>query len=145
MEITKRSSLSAFAAMVLALYSLPALADDMPEIMHEGAITYVTGGIGNEEREALESSQRNYNLRITSAEVTGAFSGDTRIIIRDHSGKELLSTDAGPIFYAKLPDGRYVVEGSNEGQNKKQNITITGSKPVFIKFGWKALSGQPRD
>lgn len=105
--------------------------------MKAGNITYVTGGIGDEERYALQSVKNRYNLSIVSAANTGAYVGDTRVTISDTAGQELVDTHAGPLFYANLPPGKYVVEGQSEGQMRTQNITIAENKPAHIHFSWK--------
>lgn len=115
-----------------------AYGDNLPEVQQVGDISYVTGGIGDEEREALLAAQHNYNLRILSAAgKSGAYPGDTHICIFDKSGNELLNTDADPIFYAFLPIGHYRVEETSEGQTKKQSFVIGANKPVLITFRWK--------
>lgn len=124
--------------MAAVLYPSFVHADySMPQPQQEGSITYITGGIGDEERDALNAVKNNYNLSIMSASVSGSFTGDTHIAIRDRQGMELLNTDAGPLFYAKLPAGRYTVEGSSEGQNRSQAITIASGQPAHIHFSWK--------
>jgi len=112
------------------------------EIFQTGGITYVSGGIGQEESDEMEASQQNYNLRVTNADRTGHFSGDTRIVISDMKNHPLLDTSVGPLFYADLPNGRYIVEGFNEVQSKKQTIHIVGRAPVRIHFIWEHNSAQ---
>jgi len=102
-----------------------------------GNVTYVTGGIGDEERDALKAVKNDYNLSILSAARSGAYVGETRVVILDRNGQKLVDTYADPIFYAQLPPGRYVVEGESEGQSHKQNITIAGNKPAHVAFTWK--------
>lgn len=102
-----------------------------------GDATYITGGIGDEERDLLEQVKGDYNLRIMSALNDGAFTGDTRITIRTLKGEEVLSADAGPIFLAKLLPGRYKVEAASENQTRSQNITIGNKGYAHIHFSWK--------
>jgi hypothetical protein len=109
----------------------------LPPPQQIGSITFITGGIGDEERDAMETVRKDYNLSVMSAATSGAFTGDTRIVIRDQSGEELLQADAGPLFYADLPAGRYVVEGYSDGQIKQQPVTITPDKRQHIRFNWK--------
>lgn len=110
---------------------------DVLDFHEEGDVPYVTGGIGEDERRAMESVRPNYNLHIMSAGKSGAFAGDTLLIIRNKDGLELLRTDAGPLFYAKLQPGKYSVEGSNNGQVRSQNITVGKTGSSHIHFTWK--------
>jgi hypothetical protein len=102
-----------------------------------GNITYVTGGVGDEERAALDAVKNNYNLAIESAGKSGAFVGYTHVMISDTNGQQVLDANAGPLFYAQLPPGKYVVEGDSEGQTATKSITVAENKPAKILFTWK--------
>ncbi len=109
----------------------------LPPAQQAGAITYITGGIGDEERDALEAVKSDYTLSIISAGAAqGAFSGDTHISI-SRKNEELLSVDAGPIFYAMLPPGRYRVTATSRDQIRSQTITIIAGKQASLHFSWK--------
>jgi len=125
------------AVFAMALYSSSVLADTLPAVQQSGDVTYITGGIGDEERDALKAVKQDYNLRILSAGVQGAYVGDAHIIISDNKGQELLNTNGGPIFYAKLPNGHYAVSEERHEETKKQSIVISASKPTDITFRWK--------
>ncbi len=126
-------------ALAFALLSTsPALAEDGTLIVqHQGNIPYVSGGVGVEESTALQAVQRDYNLRITSADHLGHFYGNTHVMVRDAKAQTLLDITGGPLFYAQMPKGRYVVEGAtNNGQTKTQKVNITGTKPAIVHFSW---------
>ncbi len=103
----------------------------------QGNIAYITGGIGDEERDAMQAVKNQYNLSVMSAQNSGAFVGYTEVRITDQQGRELVDTEAGPLFYAQLPPGRYIVEGSSRGQTRKQTISVTQGKPAHVHFSWK--------
>lgn len=110
----------------------------MPEAHQQGDIIYISGGIGADETAAIESVKGDYNLNVTSADRTGHFRGDTEIVIRDMKQNVLLDVTAqGPLFYAKLPNGRYIIEGISEDQSKQQTIRIANGKHAYIHFSWK--------
>lgn len=127
----------AWLIVMAVTFSVPAAYAYSLEPQQSGDITFVTGGIGDEERSALQAAKNDYNLSIISAASSGAYVGDTRLVISDLSGRELLDTDAGPLFYAQLPPGRYVVEGESQGQIRRQNITIAENRNAHIHFSWK--------
>jgi hypothetical protein len=123
-------------AVALALSAGNAFAG-MPEMQQQGDIPYISGGIGSDETDAIEAVKENYNLRVTSADKTGHFRGDTRIIVSDVTEDVLLDTiTQGPLFYANLPKGRYTVYGYSEGQSKTQKVTITKGKTTRVHFSW---------
>ena len=132
-----------FAAVLLvAFFAMPICAiaqtDGMPEIMQQNNITYVTGGIGDDEKAALDAAKGNYNLHIINANPDGAYVSNVHLSIADKTGTEVFSSDAGPIFYAKIPNGRYSVTATHNDQTKKQNLTISSqTKASHINFVWK--------
>jgi hypothetical protein len=108
------------------------------QVQKSGTVAYVTGGVGQEERQALEAAQNNYNLHITVSNREGQFLADTRITIRDRKGNEILEAIAGPIFNVQIQSGTYTVEAaSSEGQIKKQTVTVgKGKRPTSLHFTW---------
>jgi hypothetical protein len=120
-----------------ALSASPVWAEDsMLEVQQQNGIFYVTGGIGKDESDALRATQTNYNLRIMNADKAGHFSGDTRIVISDLQHNPLLDATSGPLFYANLPKGRYIVEGFTGEQSRKQTINVATKKTIHVRFMW---------
>lgn len=111
--------------------------DGLPQPVVAGSATYITGGIGDAERAALEAVKKDYNLSILNADPNGEYVADVHVVVKDAKGTPMLSADAGPMFFAKLPEGRYTVEASYEGQNKSQKIRIGKNKTTHIHMGWK--------
>lgn len=125
-----------FLTAAAAAAAAPAQAAYTVQPYQAGNITFVTGGIGDEEREAIQAVKKDYNFSVISAGKGGAYSGDTQLIIRDRDGQELVNTPAGPLFYAQLPAGRYTVEAHSEGKVNTQNITVAENKPAHLHFSW---------
>ena len=120
-----------------------ALAEDgVLEVHQQNGIAYVSGGIGDDETTQLEATQHNYNLRVMNTDRSGHFSGDTRIVISDLQHHALLDTESGPLLYANLPKGRYIVEGFTASLSKKQAVVITAAKSVRVHFVWPEDSAQ---
>lgn len=109
----------------------------LPDVRTQGDISYITGGVGDEETEAMKSERGDYNLQIMNSDTKGHFAGTRNILISDSKGNELLDADGGPLFYANLPKGRYVIESSSNSQTKKQKVNVSGNKPAVVHFVWK--------
>jgi hypothetical protein len=133
------------AAAFLALMISPVLAQenqeswspDPPPILQQGAITYTTGGISLEERDAFKATAYKYNLLVSNADKVGKLTAETTIVITGKGNQELLTVnDAGPLFYAKLPAGTYVVKAVNGDQKAVRTVSITGKKQGRIYFIW---------
>ena len=137
-SISRHISLPCVAAVtaMTVFFPLSSWAGNAMDIQHKGSISYVSGGIGSDETESLQSVQNDYNLRIMNADRVGQFSGNTRIVISDTKENVLLDTMGGPLFYAQVPNGRYIVEGFNGDQSKKESVTILDNKPARIRFVW---------
>ena len=104
-------------------------------------VTYVTGGIGDDEKQAIEASKADYNVYVMSASISGAFVGDAHVTISRKNGKEsesVLTVVAGPLLYVKLPAGSYVLDANLGDQQKRQAFTINKKgAPIRIHLGWK--------
>jgi hypothetical protein len=126
------------AALVLAVaVAAPAVAQDKTEAMNKEGITYMSGGIGLEEREAFKAEAKDYNLLVSNANKGGHLTADVAIVVKSLKGKELLTVeDAGPLFYAKLPAGSYIIEAMSGEQHAKRRITVAGHKQAKLYFIW---------
>lgn len=62
-----------FTASLFA-QSLPEGADGIVRVVTDQGIAYMTGGVGIGERERMESSAQNYNLKLSFAEKAGVLS-----------------------------------------------------------------------
>lgn len=129
-------SLSTFIATAMAFTALGVTPVHALENEEMNSIPYVTGGVGDEERETMQAMKPDYNLFIESATKSGAYVGDTKVVISERGGPQIFETNAGPLFYAQLPPGRYTIEGMSQGQVIKKDITISKRKPANIHFQW---------
>lgn len=117
-----------FASLVASLLAIGAQAE----------VPFLTGGIGSEEREQIQSLKDNYNLQVKAAYTTGHYLADVELVISNADGIELLTaTTEGPFFYAKLPAGNYAVTARFEGQEQKATFSISENAPmreVMLRF-----------
>lgn len=113
------------------------------EVKKDGAVSYVSGGAGDEEQRALEQAARDFNLKVTFASPTGAYGGGGRLQISDASGKTVLDADArGPLFYAQLPPGKYTVTALDAGGQKKSVDVGAGSR-AQVQFNTERAEREP--
>lgn len=117
------------------------LIEPQRESYSDSDITYVTGGIGDDERELIESSRDDYNLQLSNARPNGDFVGEVRVVIRrqeKQGAREVLNTYSGPLLYARLPAGRYQLEATLGERKILRSLTI-GRKgaPAILRLIWK--------
>ena len=140
-----------FAAAVTVGFAAPAFAGSMfPHPVHQGQSSYITGGIGEDEKQAMEASARDYDLLISNAEKDGEFTAGTDFSITDRHGREVLQArNTGPLFYARLPPGNYVVHAAYNGVQRVRDVSITGKGSSDIHLIWpevqRSQNDRPRD
>jgi hypothetical protein len=125
----------------------PALSTDMsslPPVQAQGAVSYMTGGIGEDEAAAFKHAAAGFPLEmlfVQKARPNDEFLADVRVSVRDRSGNSLLETTAeGPFLLAKLPAGTYRIEAEYRGERKHQSVEIRSGTHRRAVFVWA-----PRD
>ncbi len=110
--------------------------DDILQPMQAGDITYITGGIGDEERDTLHEMAKNYNLRVMSASTDGSFTGEVHLLLLNAKGTTLLDTEMGPLFFAQLHPGTYKLQATRGAQTKEKKIVVGHGKTSLVHFSW---------
>jgi hypothetical protein len=106
------------------------------QAQQQGNVTFVSGGAGGEDRDALKQVENQYNLRLLFAARNGDYLANVAVTLSDTRGNAVLDTIAdGPIFYARVPPGRYRLTVSNQGQSQSRDISI-GNGSVRQDFYW---------
>jgi len=133
-------------AMPPAMPPAPSRVQQQPPIppalqaQQQGNITFVSGGAGTEDRDALRQVENQYNLRLLFAARNGNYLAGIAVTLNDMRGNAVLDTIAeGPIFYAHVPPGRYRLTVSNQGQSQSRDISI-GNGAVRQDFYWAGAS-----
>ena len=108
------------------------------DVMTENGISYLSGGVSDEETEQLKSLADDYNLRLLLTGLSGEFLGGATMVLKDASGAALLTLrEAGPEVYARVPAGKYTVEVTNAaGVSKSTALTVpaTGAVKTQIRL-----------
>jgi hypothetical protein len=132
-------------ALLLAGAVLPALATNlrMPPEQQQGAVRYVSGGIGEGESRLFEQRLSRYPLAVELVEKAGkrdAFTSDSRVRITDAHGHTVLATQAGgPFLLVDLAPGRYAVEATlNDTTLRKHAVLVRAGQPARATFVFPA-------
>ncbi len=122
--------------LMIALLALPVqtVAANLPS---KGGISYISGGIGVDERKTFLAQARDYNLHLTFAQQkTGSYLADVHVSIKNMKGETVLDTvSEGPLFYAKLPSGNYRVEAVYRGKSQSKKTSLA-TRPSRVIFYW---------
>jgi hypothetical protein len=127
------------AMLGASVFSSPLLAQttERDPVIMVGAVSYVSGGIGEESREHLQSIAGLFNLKLLLAATSGAFIADVQIQIVGKDGKPLVqAVSEGPIFMAKLPPGSYRVTATADGVAREQKVVLGSGQRSTLHFRW---------
>ncbi len=135
-QITRRA-LAGATALACGAFLTAAMAQDIEQQTSNG-VPYVTGGVGSEQRQALQELAPQYNVKMTFADrSTGDYRSGVALEVRDMRGNVRLRTeDAGPMLYAQLPPGRYHVTANVDGQQQQRTITVGRGGGKATAFYW---------
>jgi hypothetical protein len=118
--------------------ALLAAAGEYPSIQQYQNIPYVSGGVGDEEQQALETMVARFNLKLIFARSSGEYLADIQVRILDHQGNTVLQANSGgPWFYTSLPPGIYTVQASSAGKTLEQKIAVSSDKLREVGFRWQ--------
>lgn len=123
---------------------LPLMVHAEPDLNHRikvsnyGDISYISGGIGIENRRSILQQGDSYNLKLEFAMEGGAFLTD--IVVRLHdlkTGKLVLEAESlGPILFAQVPVGSYRITANFMNRVKEGVIRVRPSKMSAAILFW---------
>ncbi len=107
------------------------------EVRHQGDVAYVSGGVGEGEREALRAQADRFNLRMELAAKNGEYISNANVSVRNRSGEEVLNVvPEGPLLYAKLPAGSYTISADYAGKTQQKRVTLGAASSQKVGFYW---------
>ena len=116
------------------------------EVQQQNGISFVSGGVGDEQQDVLDSVVGRFNLKVTLARQDGKYMGSSALRIEDQRGSDLLQTESkGPLFLAKLPAGTYTVHASAEGRSFSRKVTVPSAGLEQIVLTWPSTSSSAGD
>ncbi|BDB24618.1 hypothetical protein Tamer19_18110 [Cupriavidus sp. TA19] len=129
--------LAALIAAAMALAGSPrparAAADDLV-IRTMGPVSYVCGGVAEDERQALAAREKDFNIGILFTQGTaGEFLSDVAVkLVRDEQEVATFRA-AGPRCLIRAPEGSYNIEASYKGQAKSIKVS-TGTRNAQLRW-----------
>lgn len=95
-------------------------------------VTFISGGVGEDERQELEQKENQYNLKLIFTGERGMYLSDVQVIITDKDKNILVDElTEGPFLLAKLPSGRYTLEASVASFKKTVPIRIGAKLRIY--------------
>jgi hypothetical protein len=113
-------------AFALLVPTLGAQAQEALQPQTQNGITFTSGGIGSEGRDALRQVQGSYNLKLMFAvQGSGDYLSDVKVKVMDGHGATLLDTiSEGPYFLAQLKPGTYKIVADSAGRPQTRTVSV---------------------
>ena len=107
-----------------------------PEVQTSNGIPYVSGGFGLSERTEIRGIGKTDNLELSFALQNKDYIGGAEVRIKEKNGTELLEAVAdGPLFFAKLPEGVYIVEATAMGKTGADGAcAVQGASATLLRL-----------
>jgi hypothetical protein len=107
----------------------------------QNGITYLSGGIGEDESRAIQQST-GYNLHMTfSIGTENKYVSNVDLIIQNAQKQTVLTlSQTGPLVYVQLPAGHYSIVTTLEGQERREAVDIGGGAARTLNFHWNGPS-----
>lgn len=135
MEKRDAFRMAQLAMLGLALWlGLTGVAMAQQPAMTPQGIPYLSGGVGDEERQAMDALAGQYNLKLEFARNDGTFLADVRVALRGPVTVDLVSE--GPVLMLRLPPGTYAVTAVVEGVTKTSKVVVKNAGMQFAALFW---------
>lgn len=129
------------ATVALAFPALAMSAKELPAEHHAGPVSYLSGGVGEDEADAIKAAAVHYPLEIELLKHTrqgeNEYLAGDRVVIRNTHGATVLDAKAdGPFLLARLEPGRYTVSAQDDGIGKNRQVQISAKGHEHLVFEW---------
>ena len=133
---TTKFTLVVWGMILLAIINTPVFSQinpssmnsPLPPVQSQGQIEFLTGGIGQDESQAILQEGKKWPLMLELAKggtSRAVYISDVQVIIKDASGIIVLETITnGPYLLAKLPPGKYTLDATYKGDTLHRNIIL---------------------
>lgn len=137
MFVNARASLL-LPLLFCACASGAALAQTLPQPASQNGVSYITGGVGEDEVQAFRAAAPGYNLRITFASKSGNYLSDVDVTMTSGAGRPILSVRTeGPFLFVRLPAGRYQIAAQTRHITETRKIQVPARGGADVRFYWE--------
>lgn len=125
--------------LLTLLISTLCIADEVAIQQEDHGISFVTGGIGSEEVEAMESFKKQFNLYFLFSEgKAGRVIDDIQLSILDSKQQPVFTlAHAAPRVLLNLPSGKYLVIASYLGSEQRYRFVHDAKKHQRVILNWR--------
>jgi hypothetical protein len=113
---------------------------EVPKMHHSGKnITYMTGGIGEDEVDAMRPYAKKFTLNLLFSEgVVGRWATDVNVNIYNEQSESVFRVvGSKPVLYVNLPAGTYTILANNNGIKLRHKLTLEENTNQKVVLNWK--------
>jgi hypothetical protein len=130
----------AVSGLTLTLNAFAAQTSYLPATHRQGEVSYLSGGIGLNESDAIKHVAKAYPLElefVLRAKPKAEYVANVKVRIKDARDKTVLkATAGGPFLLAKLPAGKYTVSAKRDGKVMHRQLEIAANGHQRVVFEW---------
>jgi hypothetical protein len=136
----KTHALTLFSAGAMFLSGLAWAQGGLPPEQRVGDVSFVTGGVGDEQATAFKQAMPGYALAIEILRMSsgrGEYTSGAQVTVTTRSGNPVLSTRAeGPFVLVRVPPGDYQVQATLGGRTQTKDVSVAanGSARAVLAF-----------
>ncbi len=103
---------------------------DRPSPVTRNDVTYVCGGVGDEEQRYMKEQAKAYDMMLTFATKKGTYVADVDVDIKDAKGNDVLQANCdGPMMLIDLPrGGAYRVRAEAAGYSQNRTVRVASAR-----------------
>ncbi|HSN21811.1 MAG TPA: hypothetical protein VLS49_14115 [Usitatibacter sp.] len=118
----------------------------------EGPVSWVCGGVGAEERQALDVLRPKSRLEVLFVTAKrGGYLSDVDLTVSRNGERVLQVASEGPVCLLDAPPGNYRIEGTRDGVTRTARATLAasgGMRRVVLAFPdepWDGIRASPEE
>jgi hypothetical protein len=127
--------------LVLCLLAAPSVWAQIPQTQYSQGVSYITGGVGEEESSAILAEAKQWPLLLELSQLEngrGIWIFGSQIKILNASNAVVFDAKAdGPYMLINLTAGDYVIQATYQGVEQKKAISIKTGQTQKISIFWK--------
>jgi len=131
-------ALVAIIGIVVSASSICSAEEDFLKKGREGNISFLSGGVGQGERETLKEMGKGYPLKLIFSNRNGEYLSDVTVKIFDQKDKSIFTTVSdGPWLFFNIPPGTYNLEVNFKGEQKRiSQVKIEKGSQKVLSLQW---------
>ena len=126
---------------LLAIFLGGSASAQIPPTMYSNGISYITGGVGEDESTAIVAEAKLWPLLLELSQLEngrGVWIFGANIKVVNANKQTIFDAQAdGPYMLINLSAGDYVVVATYQGVEQKRSVSVKANTPQKISIFWK--------